>query len=293
MQVFVQVAQIGSFGRAADLMQRPRSTVSATIKTLEHRLGTRLFNRTTRSVSLTADGESYLAQCEPILAKLDQIDSQFLGESGELQGSLRVDVPARIARTHVVPNLPSLFARHPKLQLILGATDRPVDLAQDAVDCAIRVGELEDSRLVARPLGDLIIGSFASPDYLQTYGVPTQPDDLSRHRMVAYASPSTGKAYQWEYRDQGKERLIAVPHVLTVNNADAYIAAAVAGLGMIQLPAYDVQEQLEQGRLCEILAEFRPPSVPLCALYPHRHQSSRSVRTFVDWFSTIFSQQFD
>lgn len=289
MRLFTRVADTRSFSAAADQLQLPRSTVSSEIKALEQRLGTRLLNRTTRSVSLTADGQTYRQRCEQLLAELEENDQQFRQAPSELRGTIRVDIPARIARTHVIPALPGFFEKHPAIDLVLGVSDRPVDLIQEAVDCAIRVGPLNDSRLIARRLGLLAVGSYASPDYLARFGTPRHPRDLARHRMVAYASPLTGKAYRWEYRQNGRTREMAVPHALTVNNAEAYTTAAVAGLGLIQVPAYDVEALITDGLLVEVLPASRPAPLPISAVYPDRRQRSRRVSAFVAWFERVFA----
>lgn len=178
-RVFVQVAEMGSFIRAAHVLEVPRASVSAAVQQLETQLGVRLLHRTTRQVRLTADGEQLLERLRPLLAEVEDIDQSFQASQRQASGRLSVDVPSRIARRLIAPALPSLLRRHPHLQLVLGSADRAIDLVQEGVDCAVRVGDLHDSSLVMRPLGHIALINCASPAYLSEYGHPTHPADPS------------------------------------------------------------------------------------------------------------------
>jgi LysR family transcriptional regulator, regulator for bpeEF and oprC len=292
LEVFVRVAETGSFTRAAGDLNLPRSTVSMHIQTLEARIGARLLHRTTRRVNLTPDGEAYYERALRLLADFEEAEGLFRAADAPPRGRLRVDVPARIGRLVVAPALPDFFARHPEIELELGSTDRAIDLIQEGVDCVVRVGGLSDSRLVARPLGALVQINVASPTYLARHGTPLTLEDLTHHRAVHYASPSTGRLDEWEVAESGeRSRRIPMPGSVTVNNAETYIACCLAGLGLIQIPAYDVQDELRAGQLVEVLPQWRAAPMPMHAVYPHRRHLSRRVQAFVEWIGSLFAER--
>ena len=198
LQVFVRVAETGSFTRAADRLGLPRASVTTAVQQLETRLGTRLLHRTTRRVGLTPDGEATLERARALVADMDDMEQQFLPARGQVSGRLKVDVPSRIARRLIAPALPDFFERHPAIELELGSTDRAVDLVLEGIDCALRVGPLTSSSLVARPLGHFALINCASPAYLERHGTPRTPADLPEHLAVNYASPTSGRAAPWE-----------------------------------------------------------------------------------------------
>jgi DNA-binding transcriptional LysR family regulator len=287
-RVFIQVAEMGSFIKAAHALELPRASVSAAIQQLESAMGTRLLHRTTRQVRLTADGVQLLERVRLILVDAEEIDQLFQASQRKISGRLNVDVPSRIARRLVAPALPGLLRRYPRLQLALGSTDRAIDLVHEGVDCAVRIGTLHDSSLIARRLGYIALINCASPDYLQEYGAPARPDDLTKgHWSVGYASASTGRELPWEYLVAGNERLIAVPSRVIVNNAESYIACCASGMGLIQIPRFDVQHLLDRGELVQVMPEFRAASMPVSLIYPHRRQRSRRLNAFIEWFEVL------
>ncbi|HGE8337695.1 TPA: LysR family transcriptional regulator [Serratia marcescens] len=288
-RVFVQVAEMGSFIRAAHVLEVPRASVSAAVQQLETQLGVRLLHRTTRQVRLTADGEQLLERLRPLLAEVEDIDQSFQASQRQASGRLSVDVPSRIARRLIAPALPGLLRRHPHLQLVLGSADRAIDLVQEGVDCAVRVGDLHDSSLVMRPLGHIALINCASPAYLGEFGHPRQPGDLVEgHWSIGYASPKTGRESPWEYlADDGHTQRLELPSRVVVNNAESYIACCRAGLGLMQIPRYDVQHLLDAGELVEVLPGYRATSMPIALIYPHRRQRSRRLAVFHEWFESL------
>lgn len=286
-RIFVQVADSGGFIRAADTMNRPGSTVSAAIKELENRLGTRLLHRTTRSVSLTSDGHAFYERCQRVIQEVEDAENLFRQSDVQPAGKIRIDVPGRIGRLLIAPSLPDFFARYPEITLEMGVTDRSVSLTEEGVDCALRVGELNDSGLVARKLGDLKFINVASPDYLAAHGKPQTPAELAHHYAVGYASPTTGRTEKWEWMEQGRWQSTDMRGKVTVNSAEAYIACCVAGLGMIQVPEYDVQTCIHAGQLTEVMPDYRPRSLPVTLLYPHRRHLSRPLRVFIAWLEPL------
>lgn len=238
MQVFVRVAEVASFTRAADSLGVPKASVSLAVQQLESRVGARLLQRTTRRVQLTPDGQAYLARCLDLLADMDELDQMFRDDETGVHGRLRVDLPLAVARDLVMPQLPEFLARHPGIALELGSTDRRVDLIGEGFDCVLRVGPLADSSLVARHLGYFRQSNCASPAYLERHGVPVSPEALAGHRIVHYSSTLGDKPAGFEFIDpaSGELREQRLPASLVVNNSDAYRAACLAGLGIIQAP---------------------------------------------------------
>ncbi|MCB2253141.1 LysR family transcriptional regulator [Pseudomonas chlororaphis] len=289
-RVFIQVAEMGSFIKAAHALELPRATVSAAVQQLETALATRLLHRTTRQVQLTADGAILLERARLLLSDAVELEQLFHTRQQDVFGRLNIDVPSRIARRLIAPALPRLFARYPGLKLALGSTDRAIDLVQEGVDCAIRVGALRDSSLIVRRLGHLALINCASPAYLAEHGEPQTPGDLADgHWMVGYGAPSTGREQPWEYRADGRELELGLPSRVIVNNAENYIACCRAGLGLMQIPRFDVQYLLERGELVEVLPDYRPAPMAISALYPNRNHRSRRLNAFVEWFETLLA----
>ncbi len=294
-RVFAQVAEMGSFIKAAHAVEIPRASVSAAIQQLETQLALRLLHRTTRQVRLTPDGEQLLDRVRPLLAEVEEINQLFQASQRQVSGRLIIDAPSRIARRVIAPALPGLLRRHPRLQLILGSTDRAIDLVQEGVDCAIRIGALHDSSLVVRLLGHIALINCASPAYLSEHGEPQQLAELpDGHWTVGYASPKSGLELPWEcLSSNGSEQLLDLPSRVIVNNAESYIACCLAGLGLIQIPRFDVQHLLDSGQLVEVMPTCRAASMPVSLLYPHRRQRSRRLATFHEWFEAVMQPHLD
>ena len=287
-RVFLNVAEMGSFIRAAHAMDLPRASVSAAIQQLESSVGTRLLNRTTRRVHLTADGIQLLERVRSLLTDAEDIDQLFHSQQRQVSGRLNIDVPSRIARRLIAPALPTLLRRHPRLQIGLGSTDRNIDLIQEGVDCAVRVGTLQDSSLAVRPIGRLALINCASPTYLRERGTPQNVDELSgAHHSVGYASPKTRRELPWEYVVDERVETLPLPSQVVVNNAESYIACCTAGMGLIQIPRFDVQDLLNAGELVEVMPSARAQSMEISFVYPHRRQRTRRLSAFIDWFEDL------
>ncbi|RSE81555.1 LysR family transcriptional regulator [Achromobacter denitrificans] len=286
-RVYARVVECTNFSRAADTLALPRSTVSAAVQELEGRLGARLLNRTTRQVAPTQEGAAFYERCLRLIADMEEAENLFRHAAGGPSGTLRVDVPGRVGRLIVAPALPDFLEAYPQIDIALGVTDRTVNLIEEGVDCVLRVGALPDSGLVARPIGMLPLINVASPSYLARHGVPATPADLAGHGCVNYASPTTGRPAPWEWREGGATRSQPLRGRVTVNSAEAYIACCVAGLGLIQIPAYDVQPQIAAGELVEVMPGHRPAPMPMTLLYPQRRPPSRRVQVFADWLEAL------
>ena len=281
MLVFTRIVELGGFARAADSLQLPRASVTVLIKQLEAHLGVQLLHRTTRQVSPTLDGAAYYQRCVSLLADLEEAEGLF--KSSQPKGTLRVEMPAAVGRLVVLPALPEFTQRYPLIELEIGLNDRPVDLIREGVDCVIRGGLTMDDSLVARPLVQMDQVTCASPGYLQAHGVPHSIEDLSGHQVVEYFSSVSGKRYGLEFQVGTEVRLVDLPKRLAVNSAEGYLAACVAGYGLVQTPHYHVAQLVREGRLQEVLSDCLPPRLALTALYPQHRQLSPRVRVFVDW----------
>ncbi|PZU08060.1 LysR family transcriptional regulator [Sphingomonas sp.] len=290
-RIFIRVVEAASFTRAADTLGMPRSSVSAAVAQLEKRIGARLLNRTTRRVSPTQDGAVFYERCLRLVADVEESEGLFRQSASKPSGKLRVDVPGRIGRLILAPALPAFLEDYPEIDLDLGVTDRAIDLVEGGVDCVLRVGPLTDSTLVARPLGSLALVNVASPAYLARHGMPRTPDDLRDHLAVNYASPSTGRVEPWEWMEEGALRALPMRGRVTVNGAEAYIACCLAGLGLIQIPAYDVRGHLDAGELVEVMPDHLAEPLPMALLYPHRRHRSRRVQVFADWLEVLLTRQ--
>jgi len=287
MQVFVRVAEQGSFTRAAESLGLLKATASVAVRELENSLGTRLLHRTTRKVQMTLDGQLYYERCKELLSELDNLQTMFQQSGESLRGRLRVDMPSGIARLYVIPRLPEFLQVHPHIELELSSTDRLVDPIQEGFDCVLRAGAPRDPQLIARPLGRLILINCASVDYLRRRGTPQTLADLAEHDLIHYVSRLGSKSEGFEYPQSGGYRTLAMSGPLVVNNSDAYNAACLAGLGMIQEPEIGVREHVARGVLVEVLPRYRPEPMSLSLLYAHRRNLPKRVRVFMDWVAEI------
>jgi DNA-binding transcriptional LysR family regulator len=286
LRTFVRLAETLSFSRTATAMGVARASVGRTVERLEADLDTRLVQRTTRSVALTPNGELLRERALDIIVRADELAAMFAESSGP-RGVLRVSVPTRMGRRLFVPALPAFLIRHPEIELDLSTTDRPVDLVREGVDCAVRVGEQLVSGLVSRRIGMLRMVNVASPAYLAAHGTPHTLQDLRHHRAVGYVSPRDCRDHGWEWVENRRARTTRVPSSVRVNNAELYIAAALAGLGMIQVPAYDVTHLLSAGKLVEVLPNLPAEPMPVALVSPDRPSLVPTVAAFADWAEEV------
>jgi DNA-binding transcriptional LysR family regulator len=292
LQLFTRIVELGSFSRAADMLDVPRATATHAIKELEARLGTRLLERTTRHVRPTLDGQAYYERCVQVLSELDDAESALRHQASNPRGVLRVDMNGVHARHVVLPHIQDFHARYPQIELVLSSGDRLVDLVREGVDCVIRGGNPRDLQLVARPLARMPQGIFASPAYLRAHGTPAHPAELAAHQAVAFFASTGAIDYPFELEVEGELREYTPGGWLAVNDADNYVEAALRGCGLIQAPRFHLEAALADGRLVEVLAGWRSPDLPLTALYPQRRQLSPRVRVFVDWIAQLYQERF-
>ncbi len=291
MQVFVRIAERRSFSLAAEDLQIPRATVTNLIKRMEKRLGARLLERTTRQVRLTHDGEAYYQRCVRLLADLEEADGAFLNTAPK--GLLRVNAQGTLAKYFVMPGLPGFLERYPDIVLHLGEDDRLVDMVREGVDCVLRAGALQDSSLVGRQIALMPQVTVASPAYLARFGTPASLDALQGHRAVDYLSSATGRSMPLDFMVDGRRVLVRPASVISVTGAELYTGAALAGLGLAQVPRYRVERELAAGHLRIVLPHTPPAPMPVSVLYPQNRQVSARMRVFTQWLADVFATAFD
>jgi len=290
MEVFVQVVDAGSFTRAAETLQLPKATVSTLVQALETELSAKLLHRTTRQVTVTTDGAAYYERCVRILSDVRDAEESISRTRLSPSGRLRVDVPTGLASEILIPALPAFFERYPDILMELGSTDRPVDLIEEGVDCAVRGGDLVDDNLIARRVGVINFVTAASPGYLARHGTPRHPRDLANHRCVTYFSAKTGKTYDWDFL-RGDERIdMPMPGVIALNDSNAYVRAGLAGLGIIQMADYLMLQHVATGSMVRVLGDWSSDPLPVHVVYPQNRHLSAKVRVFVEWVSELFAQ---
>lgn len=289
MTLFVRVVDTGGITRAAESLGIPNATATTLIQKLEASLGVKLLNRTTRRVSVTPDGTAYYNRAAAILAEVREVEEGLAQHSSTPRGRVRVDVPTLIARAVIVPALPDFFAQYPDIELALACNERHFDLVAEGIDCALWIGEIDDTSLVARRVGFLYFATCAAPAYLRTHGLPAHPRELTRHRCLNHFAPRTGATVEWVF-SKGNERVQAVfPGHLALEDENSYVTAAEAGLGIAQMPAFVVKEAMERGALDLVLGDWFPEPAPLHVVYPQSRHLSRRVRVFVDWLATLIT----
>jgi DNA-binding transcriptional LysR family regulator len=287
MQIFVRVAELASYTRAAESLGMPKASMSTAVQQLESEFGTQLLHRTTRKVQMTLDGRACYERCKDLLADMDELRSMFQQGPQALRGRLRVDMPTGVARTTVIPQLPAFLHQHPLLQIELSCTDRKVDLVREGFDCVMRVGSVDDSSLIARPLGAFAISNYASPEYVRTHGEPRDAADLANHQLIHYVGTLGAKSMGFEYHDGTGYRTVDMPGLITVNSTEAYQESCLAGLGIIQAPTAGLRHLVEQGRLVEVSPHFRAEPMPVWLLYAQRRNLSRRVQVFMSWVAEL------
>ena len=292
MQTFARVVELGSFAAAADKMGQARSVVTRQIAYLEEKYGVRLLNRTTRKLSMTDAGRAFYERVRPILAEVADLELSLQAEGQAPSGRLRVSAPVSFGILHLGPAIAEYLLRYPDVIIDLDLNDRVVDLVEDGYDVAVRIGPLQDSSLVGRQIALMPQVTVASPAYLARYGEPATLDDLEGHRAVDYISSSTGRSLPLDFMVDGRNVLARPGSVISVNGAELYASAALAGLGLAQVPRYRVADELASGRLRVVLPDAPPAPMPVSVLYPQNRQVSARVRVFSQWLAEIFGQAF-
>lgn len=290
MRVFVRIMERRSFTRAADDLNLPRTTATDAIKSLEARLGVHLLRRTTRQVAPTLEGEAFYTRCLRLIADLEDAEGAFHGVNPH--GTLRIEIHGTLARRLLFPRLPEFLSKYPDIELDVSEGDRYIDLMREGVDCTVRVGELRDSDLIARPLTLLAEATAASPDYCKRHGIPANLDALQDgHLMVGFKSSNIGALLPLEFQHEGRVHHINLPTRVRVGGAESYLGAALAGFGIIQSPFYRLENHFAEGRLLALLEAFPPLPSPVNIVYPRTRLPSPRLRVFIDWATEVFGKR--
>ncbi|MGF6283211.1 DNA-binding transcriptional LysR family regulator [Pseudomonas sp. BT76 TE3572] len=292
MQAFARVVEAGSFTKAAETLHMSKTTVTQLVQQLEARLRVKLLNRTTRKVNVTADGAVYYERVLRLLADMDDAETSLSGASTLPRGRLRVDVPSPLASMILVPALPAFYERYPDIQIDMGVSDRIVDMIDENVDCVVRGGELTDQSLMARRVGDLQLGVFAAPSYLARVGMPAHPRELedSHHRIVGFLWARTGKAVPYALHNHVESVQIKGRYALAVDDGNAYLAAGLAGLGVLWLPKYMSKTFEARGELVPLFENWSLDPMPIYVAFPPNRHISIKLRVFIDWVAELMAQ---
>jgi LysR family transcriptional regulator for bpeEF and oprC len=289
MRMFVRVVEASSFARAAESMQLPPATASRLVQALESHLNVKLLNRTTRNVSVTEEGMAYYERCVRVLSEIDDMDAVASSARKIPQGRIKVSLPASLAKAVLIPALPRFLASYPDIEVELSMSDRRVDLVEESIDCAIRVGPVEDLSMVAKRIGEMSRITCATPAYLEKYGEPRTLKDLAQHLAVNYVW-NNGRIRQWEFMVDGVVEKVSMKGLVAVNDADSYLACGLAGLGIVSGADYTVGAFVRNGALKEILAGFKAPPRPVSMIYHQNRHIPSKMRVFVDWFSEAYPE---
>jgi DNA-binding transcriptional LysR family regulator len=291
MQAFARVVEARSFTKAAETLQMNKTSVTQLVQQLEARLRVKLLNRTTRQVNVTADGAAYYERVVRLLADMDDAETSLSSASASPRGRLRVDVPSPLARMILVPALPAFHTRHPGIQLDMGVSDRMVDVIGERVDCVVRGGELTNPSLMARRVGDLQLGVYAAPSYLARAGTPAHPRELesTHHRVVGFVWSRTGKTFPYAMHRDGESVHIQGRHEFSFDDGNAYLAAGLAGLGILWLPDYMARAEVALGALVPLFEGWRLDPMPLYVAFPPNRHVSAKLRVFIDWIAELMA----
>lgn len=286
--VFLRVVELGTLSGAARALGVTTSAVSATLARLERKLAVRLLNRTTRRLSVTEEGAEFYARCKQIATELEEAELS-VGRAGRVPcGRLRVGLPSTLGRMWIVPRLADFARSYPLVSLEIVCTDFVPYTIEDGLDVAVQVGELRASRLAVRRLASVRYVVCASPRYLAERGVPRVPEDLFGHTCLTYRRPRNGRLREWRFKDGATVRHLAVNGLMTFNSGDALVAAAAAGLGIIQVAEYYAQPLLESGQLVELLAPYKAEGYDISAVFPPAQRRVPKVRVFLDFLAALF-----
>ncbi|EPC6247672.1 LysR family transcriptional regulator [Klebsiella pneumoniae] len=292
MRAFARVVEAGSFTKAAQTLHMSKTTVTQLIQQLESRLRVRLLHRTTRKLGVTPDGAVYYERVIRLLADMEDAENNLSSAAMTPRGRLRVDVPSPLARLILVPALPAFHARYPDIQIDMGVSDRGVDLIGDNVDCVLRGGQITDQSLIARHVGDLQIGVYVAPSYVERLGAPAHPRELQNtdHCIVGFLSSRTSKIDPLVLCSENERIEITGNYVLAVDDGNAYLEAGLVGLGVIALPNYMAAAHQAVGALIPLFTQWRISPMPLYLAFPPNRHVNAKLRVFIDWIVELMEQ---
>ncbi len=292
MKIFIRVAELKSFTKAAESLNLPKASVSTYIQNLEILINAKLLNRTTRHVELTPEGTSYYKRCKDIIYDIDETESMFNNDNN-IKGKIRIDMSVRIASSIIIPIIHQFLEKYPNIEIELSTTDHKVDLIKEGIDCVIRgfcasgTANIFEAGLVEKNLGQMISINCVSPKYIDKYGIPTTLNDLKNHKLIYYTNTLGSKPNGFEYFENGKHLEFKMSGIITVNNTDSYLSACLAGLGIAQIPSTGVKHFLKSGELIEIIPELKAGPFELKLVYPYRKKPIKRLSVFIDWLQPI------
>lgn len=287
--VFLRVVENGTLSAAARALGVSTAAVSAALARLERKLAVRLLNRTTRRLSLTAEGAEFYARCKQITADLEEAELTASRAGRMPSGRLCVGVPSALGRMWIVPYLPDFVRKYPSVSLEVVCSDFVPYTIEDGLDVSVQVGELHASRLAVRRLGSTRYVVCASPKYFAERGTPRAPEELLGHTCLSYRRPRNGRVREWQFKSGSTTRHIAVNGLMTFNSGEALVAAANAGLGIVQVAEYYAQSLLKSGELVEILEDYKSEGYDISAVFPQQQRVAPKLRVFVDFLVSIFN----
>ncbi|AUA56796.1 D-malate degradation protein R [Achromobacter spanius] len=290
LQLVVELARAGGMSAAARQLDVTPAAVSKRLAQIEARLGVRLFNRSTRRLSLTAEGEVYLESARRILDEIEDLDQLIASRQDSPRGRLKVNAPLGFGRSYIAPAIAEFAQKYPDVTLQLQLTDSPADFVRDAFDVAIRFGDLPDTRLIARKIAPNRRLVCASPGYLKTHGVPTTPHDLARHQCIVLRQNEDAYSL-WRFTKGRRSETVKVRGALSSNDGEVTLTWGLAGLGILQRAEWDLARYLRSGRLVRVLEDYALPQADIYAVFPERHHLSAKVRIFVDFLVGYFQQE--
>lgn len=289
MEIFVAVVEQRSYTRAAEALQLHRPALSKAIQNLESELNVQLLHRTTRRVNVTPEGEEFYNRCKQLLGDLaDTFD--WFSPTRPPRGKLRVDVPVVLAKAIIIPALPGFRDLYPQVELTLGSTDHQIDLIAEGIDCAVRLGELDDSSLIARRIGLVPMVTCAAPSYLERFGTPKSLDELDSHLAVNFLIEHRRKIMPWKFQDGDGVISVKVQSGIVVDDSEAFLSCGLAGLGLLQGLRPSLQRHIDSGELIEVLPQLRTVAKPVSMLLTDRRHLSPKVRVFMEWLMELFSE---
>ena len=294
MQTFVRIVEAHSYTKAAESLDLPRAALTATIQKLEAYLGTQLLQRTTRTLALTSDGAAYFRHCLAILAAVDEAEAPFRTSAAAApRGRLRVELGGAVGRNVVLPRRGEFRRAYPEVELVLGLSERLTDLVREGIDCALRVGELQDSSLVGRQIGTMRFVTCAAPSYLAAHGTPRTLDELAQHTAIMHFSGRTGRPFDWAFIEGGAVRKIDMASTLATNDAEGYVTLGLQGLGLVQTATYLASGHLASGALVQVLPDTPPTPMPISLVYPQGRMASPKMQVFARWLEALFAAEPD
>ncbi|KRC78526.1 LysR family transcriptional regulator [Achromobacter sp. Root83] len=292
LQLVVELARAGGMSAAARELDVTPAAVSKRLAQIEARLGVRLFNRSTRRLSLTAEGEVYLESARRILDEIDDLDEQIASRQASPRGLLKVNAPLGFGRSYIAPAIAEFAQKYPEVALQLQLTDRPADFVRDAFDVAVRFGDLPDTSLIARKIAPNRRLVCASPGYLKLHGVPATPHDLARHQCIVLRQNDATYG-MWRFTKGRRSETVKVRGNLSSNDGEVTLTWGLAGLGILQRAEWDLARYLRSGRLVQVLEDYALPQADIYAVFPERHHLSAKVRAFVDFLVGYFQEGTD